>query len=62
MKRDELQRIAETLDALGVEEIEDRLEISPILPVDGGDSVESDSCDCCYRCNKPVEWPDIIKW
>ncbi|MCP4144507.1 MAG: hypothetical protein GY752_04390 [bacterium] len=62
MKRNELQRIAETLDALGVEEIEDRLEISPILPGDGGDSADTDVCDCCYRCSKPIEWPDIIKW
>ncbi len=62
MKKNELQRIAATLDALGVEEIEDRLEVSPIVPGDGGDTGDTDTCDCCYKCSKPIEWPDLIKW
>jgi hypothetical protein len=55
MKKNELQRIKQTLDTLGVEEIEDRLEISPIVP--GTEDNDGFVCRCGYTCDKPFEFP-----
>ncbi len=48
-----------TLARLGVEEIRERLEVSPLIPA-GGDVQGVEGCDCHCDCTMPK--PDPVRY
>lgn len=45
-----MRPLAATLESLGIEELKERLEVSPLLVGTGGDGTESPDMDNCCTC------------
>jgi len=56
MNETTLNRVEETLQRLGIEELEERLELSPIVAAGGDVPVDADGC-CSNLCTCEVTVP-----
>lgn len=61
MRETDLSSVERTLERLGVEELEERLELTPVL-APGGETVDGEGC-CCNLCTCKVEpMPQDMSW
>ncbi len=61
MNRTNLDHVEETLRRLGIEELEERLELSPVIASDG-DTPGDDGGGCCRQfCQCEVVLPEQLK-
>lgn len=51
------QELQASLERLGIRELEERMEVSPLLAAP--DVQVTDRCDCCWGCST-VDVPDIV--
>mgnify|MGYP006865025905 CR=1 FL=1 len=52
--------VEETLKRLGIEELEERLELSPIVATEGGGDESGGGDGCCHICKCDLKIPRLV--